>query len=309
MSLSSEVDLFETYFTDSKKAAKLPGRPKWRSNSTLFSACGFAPILGCSVLILNDDQASGSGSTTLRSPGAAVKSSRLSSKASLTSFSPASTAFTSSEVRELYLLVALRHAQEAHPFHLTAVAARHFLLPLLPPYHRTPLFTHVFPSARDTIQRDFTLWNDRLRQFAAELVASKKDASVVVWDAWADFELVRFAPSSRLTSPQLDTDLSAATDAGPAVRVRLPEQRQVSSLSVLLARCATDSALPLPLAATATRTQPMCGRSTRRAASPTSPNALSRCVSLPPRPASLFDGQLSCAGRSYSPSLVRHLLS
>ncbi|GAA5940110.1 hypothetical protein JCM3775_007266, partial [Rhodotorula graminis] len=75
------------------------------------------------------------------------------------------------------------------------LGARHFLLPLLPPYHRAPLFGHIFPSAQDTIERDFSMWNSRLRQFAADLMATKTDASFVVWDAWTAFGIILDRPS------------------------------------------------------------------------------------------------------------------
>ena len=83
----------------------------------------------------------------------------------------------------------------------SAPAARHFLIPLLPPYHRAPLMTRVYadlPGVNDTFYDDFVAWNDRMRRFVTELAAQKEDVSVTLWDTWGEFERVRsFSFASR----------------------------------------------------------------------------------------------------------------
>ncbi|BGP51962.1 hypothetical protein JCM10450v2_007922 [Rhodotorula kratochvilovae] len=81
---------------------------------------------------------------------------------------------------------------------LYALGARHFLIPLLPPYHRAPLMTRVYadlPGVNDTFYDDFVAWNDRMRRFVSELAAQKEDASVTLWDTWGEFERILDSPA------------------------------------------------------------------------------------------------------------------
>ncbi|GAA6003329.1 SGNH/GDSL hydrolase family protein [Rhodotorula paludigena] len=80
---------------------------------------------------------------------------------------------------------------------LYALGARHFLMPLLPPYHRSPLLLRVFsavPGANDTFYDNFVAWNDRMKRFVGDFAESKPEASVAMWDTWTEFDKILDAP-------------------------------------------------------------------------------------------------------------------
>lgn len=112
------------------------------------------------------------------------------------------------------------------------LAARHFLVPLLPPYHRSPLLLRVFsavPGANDTFYDNFVAWNDRMKRFVGDFAESKPEASVAMWDTWTEFDKVRRTPRCLCWQ---SADLECRADPRRARRLWLCELHQVLWFSV-----------------------------------------------------------------------------